>query len=414
MPDAPLQAELVIFDDGRGAFGPLTQVWPAFAIRSGALRNATRIAHALQRRIGGVLVGQTHAALTREAYPGVPVNDVSKMGAVLAVNGRWSASDDTLTGAILGLPSGEALVTAEGDCVAMHITGPALASLAGNGWNIEHGASAGATRACEAELFTRPWHILEHLDARLTNDIAALGLPLCTGLPHGVTRVGGHAIHLHEAATLAPHVHLDTTLGPIALDAQANVQPFTVIEGPCYLGPDAVVAPNSTLRAGCVIGRGCKVGGELKAAILDDFSNKAHYGYLGNAIVGRWCNLGAGTTASNLKNTWGEVRMQLDVDTPAEPTGRNFLGPLVGDFARTAIGTMLPTGAVVGAGACLVASGFAPKHVPALTFFTDDGPQLTDLASLRTTLERMMQRRGQAPTEVLMQRLDALAQAQRV
>ncbi|MEM9752492.1 MAG: putative sugar nucleotidyl transferase [Planctomycetota bacterium] len=405
------QAKLVVFDDGRGRFGPLTQVWPAFAIRSGALRGTTRIANALQRRVCGGLVPETHVAIAREAYADIPINQLGELGAVLAVNGRWSGMDRTIVEAIENLRPGDALTTPQGDLLAAYTTGETLEQLGLEQLSAEHASWGGEQRVCEAELFARPWDVLNTLDDRITADIARLGLPVATDLPHGVTRVGGHAIHAHHEATVSPHVHLDTALGPIAIDQGAIVHPFTVIEGPCYLGPHAVVAANATLRAGCAIGKGCKVGGELKAAVLDDFSNKAHFGYLGNALVGRWCNLGAGTTASNLKNTWGEVRMQLEPGDDPEPTGRAFLGPVLGDFVRTAIGTTLPTGAVIDAAACLVASGFAPKYVPALTFLTDEGPQATDLSALQRTLERMMQRRDQAPTDPLMQRLGVLSEA---
>ncbi|MEM8781370.1 MAG: putative sugar nucleotidyl transferase [Planctomycetota bacterium] len=409
MSSAAAQLDLVIFDDGRGRFGPLDQLWPAFAVRSGALRNAARIEAVLNRRASGFFVSPDAQALTVEAYPGCFVNDASSVSAVLAVNGRWSADDDAAIDAVRGLRPGEALTTSRGELLAAHTDGPTLQTAWPNGLSAE--AWDASKAQTEAKLFARPWDVLDGLEARLTRDLATMPLPVCSDLPHGVTRVGGHAIRLHARATLAPHVHLDTTLGPIALDAGAAVHPFTVLEGPCYVGPDATVAANATLRAGCAIGTGCKVGGELKASILDDFSNKAHFGYLGNALVGRWCNLGAGTTASNLKNTWGEVRVQLDADGADEATGRAFLGPVLGDFVRTAIGTTLPTGAVVGAAACLVASGFPPKHVPALTFLTDAGPEPTDLQALQRTLERMMKRRGQAPTDALMQRLEALSAA---
>ncbi|MEM7578217.1 MAG: putative sugar nucleotidyl transferase [Planctomycetota bacterium] len=399
---------LVIFDDGRAAFGPMTDLRPAFALRSGVLNQRVRIEMALDQMADGLWVSESLATVTREGESDAWVNVQADSACVLLVNGRWLANHQQVTVAIRALALGETLVNPDGELIAAHLDTDGVAQARAAGFTAA--SCGGTTRSIPADTLTRPWHVLDGLDQRIIRDLEMQALPRVNTLPHGVTRVGPHPVLIHDDATLSPHVHLDTTLGPIALDAHAAVHPFTAIEGPCYVGEDAVIAANTTLRAGCVIGRGCKIGGEVKASIVDDFSNKAHHGYLGNAIVGRWCNLGAGTTASNLKNTWGEVRMQLDADTPAEATGRTFLGPVLGDFVRTAIGTTLPTGATVGAGACLVASGFPPKHVPALTFLTDDGPQPTDLRALRRTLERMMQRRDQAPTDAMMQRLQELSE----
>ena len=402
----PSTAALVIFDDGRANLGPLDDLRPAFALRSGAMTNQQRIEAVLQRHAEALFVPDALAALAKQDHPNAAINQSPETTNVLAINGRWFADDKAAIATIKHLAHGQTFVNQAGDVIAACTTADAWS----NAWpaNLTPAALGNATLTRHADLLARPWHLLENLDDRITGDLAAMSLPRLDTLPHGVTRVGEHPISAHPDAALMPHVHLDTTLGPIAFDAACAVHPFTVIEGPCYIGRESVIAPHTSLRAGCVIGRGGKIGGEVKASIVDDFTNKAHDGYLGNAIVGRWCNLGAGTTASNLKNTWGDVRVQLDANTPAQPTGRTFQGPILGDFVRTAIGTTLPTGAVVGTAACLVASGFPPKHVPALTFLTDAGPQPTDLAALMRTLERMMQRRQQTPSAALAQRLAQL------
>src|SRR5690606_29763654 len=104
----------------------------------------------------------------------------------------------------------------------------------------------------------------------------------------------------------------------------------------------------------------CRIGGEVSHSIFQSFSNKTHGGYLGHALVGEWVNLGAATNASNLKNTYGSVRMQLAARGPREDTGLLQLGPILGDYVRTAIGTRIPTGAVIGTGCMISLSGFAP------------------------------------------------------
>jgi UDP-N-acetylglucosamine diphosphorylase/glucosamine-1-phosphate N-acetyltransferase len=412
---------LVVFDDGRGCFGPLTDLRAAYDLRAGIMTNRQRIERVFGRKAVGLLASAELSPLAEPADCADvdEPDDVDEptapfAGDALLVNGRWLADDAALVRTIAALPRGRALVSRDDprQLVAVHADASVVAELV----DTHFSASGGPTlriqsTPIEATLAARPWHLLHGLEQRLTRDIAQLDLKPMDPLPQSVTRVGPHAVLAASDAMIGPHVHLDTTLGPIAFAAGCVVYPFTMIEGPAFIGPEAVVAATTTLRSGCVIGRACKVGGEVKASILDDFTNKAHFGYLGNAVVGRWCNLGAGTTASNLKNTWGPVRMQLTPDADSEDTGRTFLGPVLGDFVRTAIGTALPTGAVVGTAACLVTASFPSKYVPAMTFLTDAGPAPTDLDALRRTLTAMMQRRGQRPTDTLLQRLQDLSEA---
>src|SRR5690606_20550055 len=122
-------------------------------------------------------------------------------------------------------------------------------------------------------------------------------------------------------AQVHPMVVLDARQGSVIVDAGATIGPFCVLVGPCYVGPCTTVQPHTHLRAGCSIGPHCLVAGEISHAIFQGYANKAHAGYLGNALVGQWVNLGANTNASNLKNTYGHVRVQLSPDAPLEDTG---------------------------------------------------------------------------------------------
>lgn len=402
MSETSSRLPLVIYDDGLGDFGPLGDLCAAFDLRTGARTNRQRIEASVRTQAEALFVPEHLGALQRERDPALLINTLpDDADTLLVANGRW------LGYAELGEDE-EGIFLDEGRCDRDGT--PTLAMLSretAEAWAADE-FDLGFNLSCveqEAPVIDRPWQILDHLDATLAEDLRGLPCEPATALPMGVTRVGEHPIYLAPGATVHPNVHLDTTHGPIALEANATVLPFTVVEGPCWLGPDSVVAPHTSLRAGCVVGRASKVGGEVKASILGDFTNKAHFGYLGNAVVGRWCNLGAGTTASNLKNTWGEVRVALRPGEDAQPTGRTFLGPVIGDFVRTAIDTKLPTGAAVGTASCLVASSFAPKTIDAMAFLTDNGTEAMKLDALMRTLERMMARRGQSPSEALRDRL---------
>ena len=142
------------------------------------------------------------------------------------------------------------------------------------------------------------------------------------------------------AAVIEPHVVFDATAGPIYVAYGAHIRAFTRLNGPCYIGPHTTVAGGEI--SNCSIGPKCKVRGEISSSIFLGYANKGHDGFVGHSYLGRWVNLGAGTTTSNLKNTYGSVALW----TPdgVRSTGLQFLGTLFGDHVKTGIGTMLTTG----------------------------------------------------------------------
>jgi hypothetical protein len=143
-----------------------------------------------------------------------------------------------------------------------------------------------------------------------------------------------------------------------------------------------------------VVGPHCKVGGEVAATVFHSFSNKAHEGFVGNSVFGQWVNLGADTTASNLKMTYGTVKM-LDWPTGLEiDTGEPFVGSILGDHCKTGINTMLNTGTVSGVCSVLVGAGFQPRAIPSFKWVQTGA--LTDyrLDKALVDMARMMARRG--------------------
>ncbi|MFN2316128.1 MAG: transferase, partial [Gemmatimonadales bacterium] len=148
----------------------------------------------------------------------------------------------------------------------------------------------------------------------------------------------------------------------------------------------------------------CRVHGEVSSSVFLGYANKSHDGFLGHSVLGHWVNLGAGTITSNLKNTYGEIT--LAVGGERLPTGRTLLGSLIGDHAKTAIGTLLPTGCVVGAGANLFGAGQVPKSVPAMAWGLGD--QRVDADRLVAVAGRVMPRRAVEMTPEREQSLRAI------
>ncbi len=211
-------------------------------------------------------------------------------------------------------------------------------------------------------------------------------------IPRGV-EVRGPAsnVMVDAGADIEGNVTLDARLGPIVIGKGASVESFTRIMGPCYIGPKVKVF-SALIGGGTSIFDSCKIGGEIDNSVIMPFTNKAHHGYLGDSYVGSWVNLGAGCTFSNLKNTYGNVRLTLG--GKKTDTGLLKLGPAVGDMAKLSIGSMVYAGRLVGAGAQV--TGVAGDDVPSFTFFDSGSRRKVELLleSVIETQRRMMERRG--------------------
>ena len=181
--------------------------------------------------------------------------------------------------------------------------------------------------------------------------------------------------------------------GPVVVAAGAEIGPFVCLDGPAFIGSGARVNPHAWIRAATVLGMACRAGGEIEATIMEPFSNKPHDGFLGHSHVGSWVNLAAGTITSNLKATYGPIRLHMmlpDGSRETIHTGRQFLGAMIGDFAKTAINASIPCGARIGVAATV--GGAVPETVTAFSNTLVNGRSTAEQAA--TILERMMARRG--------------------
>jgi len=222
-----------------------------------------------------------------------------------------------------------------------------------------------------------------------------------SGVPEGSIVLGDPAGVVVMGAAVEPGVVFDVRHGTVVLEAGVEVRHGTRLEGPVYVGTGTRVL-GGFVRASS-FGPECRVHGEIAASVFLGYANKAHDGFVGHSVVGRWVNLGALTTTSNLKHTYGHVR--LDVAGERIETGRQNLGTLFGDHAKTAIGTMLATGTVVSAGASLFGPPMPPKYVPPFAWGSAGDERLTAEGFLRIA-ERVMARRNVAFTAERRQSLE--------
>lgn len=194
-------------------------------------------------------------------------------------------------------------------------------------------------------------------------------------------------------AHIEDFVSFDTSHGPVIVDQGARVEAFSRVSGPCYIGKDSTLH-SALVREGTSIAEGCKVGGEVDNSIVYRRSNKAHFGFLGHSIVAEWVNMGAGAVTSDLKNTYGNVRVMRDgrrVDT-----GMLKLGTVVGDMAKISIGCMVYGGKTLGVAARC--EGIVENDVPDFANYSKSSLARLGLEQVLTTQERMKGRRGEELT----------------
>jgi UDP-N-acetylglucosamine diphosphorylase/glucosamine-1-phosphate N-acetyltransferase len=206
------------------------------------------------------------------------------------------------------------------------------------------------------------WQTLDHAGAMIAATAHLLRHRDADALPGTIYAVHPDAIVPGRRMKIMPGVVIDASAGPVVLGDDITIMPHSMLQGPCFIGNGSTVKAGALLYGGTVIGPACKVGGEIENSIFHGYSNKQHEGFVGHSYIGEWVNLGALTTTSDLKNTYGTIQVQMEKETMH--TGRMFLGLLCGDHTKTAIGTLLGAGTVAGISSNILSPGsFAPKNI---------------------------------------------------
>jgi UDP-N-acetylglucosamine diphosphorylase/glucosamine-1-phosphate N-acetyltransferase len=397
---------ICLFEDRRASdLAPLTLTRPVFDLLCGLTPLADKPAHYFAADAVGFLVRPLVADLTREHHPHAPVNDPLwlRAGPTVLVNARWLPP---------ARPDGQRAPTTR----ELFDDGPFLAvcdgelAFAAVGPELLAGVSPAALDDCLEDWLTalprqevggcvvrRPWDLVDRNGRQIVADFPwAVADELYGSRPLGVALVGpADRLFVDPSALVDPMVVIDTSGGPVVIDAGAVVGAFSHLAGPCYVGPGTHIL-GGRVKPGTSLGPHCRIGGEVEASVVLGYSNKAHDGFLGHSYVGEWVNLAAGTQASNLRTDYGPVA--VPADGGHLNTGRLKVGCFVGDHAKTGLGVLLNCGSVVGAFASVLPTGrLAPRDVPPFTRFGPDGlAEEPNLDALLATADAMMKRRGRS------------------
>ena len=174
----------------------------------------------------------------------------------------------------------------------------------------------------------------------------------------------------------------------------AEIMEGCLIRGPFALCEGSILKMGAKIYGPTTIGPNCKIGGEINNSIIFGYSNKAHDGFLGNSVIGEWCNLGADTNTSNLKNNYGEVDIWSHALHSNIKTGLQFCGLIMADHAKTGINTMMNTGTVIGVNANVFGAGFPPKFIPSFSWGGAEGLTEYSIEKALEVAARVYQRRN--------------------
>lgn len=380
---------LVLFDDRTARdWLPFALTRPVGELRFGALTLRERAERSLGLDCLGYLTSEHLAGFDEPGAP--PVLDIAALPTdrdILFLSSRAVAAWGN---APVGPLASTTLIRVGADACGWYA--PAGTEFPAPDFFLEPEApGGGAELVLQGVVLERTWQLISQNADQITRDILALfPEPPRVEPGPGSFILGTAPLVVDRSARVEPGVVLDLREGPIWIDAGARIAPFTRLVGPVYIGR------NTTILGGPIeqssIGPVCRIHGEVEASVVLGYSNKSHDGFLGHAYLGCWVNLGAMTTNSDLKNNYGTVR----VWTPAGEvdTGERKLGCMLGDHVKTAIGTLLNTGTVVGAGANLFGGSMPPRYVPPFTWGTGRDAGEYELERFLATAEVVMSRRN--------------------
>jgi len=247
----------------------------------------------------------------------------------------------------------------------------------------------------DVESLQFPWNIFQLNDYAIREDFKLLTEKRKSQKISKTNKVIKPGNIFIEKGAVVEHSILNATDGPIYIGKNSLIMEGTSIRGPFSCGEGAVIKMNSRIYGATTIGPYCIVGGEIKNSVFFSYSNKAHDGYIGDSVIGEWCNMGAGTTCSNIKNNASIVK----VWTPkGEMNAGQKCGVLMGDYSKTAINTSLNSGTVMGVCSIVFEPGLTPKYIPNFSWGSD-GLRRYDLEKALTNIDSWKKLKGRSITE---------------
>ena len=393
--DDGIELHLLIFEDDLTLnFHPMTLTRPAFDLMLGTKTLLDAILDEMKPDDHSLLVSEYLSSITEKRHPNSDVNPQKVEGDVVFINSLLRLDTQEL----------KKLLTKDSHFVAFSNNNLAIAKVSSKlarealippssmarTFSNKFKGYAEEFKLSDSSLIRYPWHLIELNSEAITRQSSNL---------KGVSDVGKNSVVLgpnsrlivEEGVEIEGPVFFDTRDGPIHIGSKAKILPFSRIKGPSHIGKNSTIL--SAMIEETTIGDFVRIGGEVDRSIFSGYSNKAHEGFIGHSYVGEWVNLGAMTTNSDLKDTYGTVKMMIKGEKI--DSGRIKVGCFIADNVKTSIGTYIYTGKKIGVASQI--HGYVPDDVPSFTIYAKSmGYRLfeVDVESAIEAQKRMMERRG--------------------
>jgi UDP-N-acetylglucosamine diphosphorylase/glucosamine-1-phosphate N-acetyltransferase len=372
---------LLLFDDPaiRGALLPFTFTRPIADIRIGILKISEK-----WEKFSGV-----KASFLTQDY--LQRKFTRPTGKSLAINGAW-IPDAAAWHAVSSLQEDEALFYGKTLLAGYLEESDKTLSAAPDKKHLHYPG--------DPLLLQKTWQIFQYNGSEIRKDFALITSGRISQKiqdPHTVIYAADH-VFVEEGAKIKAAV-LNAEGGPIYIGKNTEIQEGALIRGPFALCEGSTVNMGAKLRGDTTVGPFSKVGGEISNSVIFGFSNKGHEGFLGNSVIGEWCNLGADTNTSNLKNNYAPVKLWDYTKGGFANTGLQFCGLMMGDHSKCGINTMFNTGTVVGVGANIFGDGYPRNFIPSFSWGGAAGFSTFTLPKFEETARAVFGRRGHEWTE---------------
>ena len=376
---------LYVFEDQRFSdFFPISSTRAVFDIRFGQSTFLERIIKIFPEHSVSLIVRDEFKELVSELHTNIAVNPDN------IEEGLWISSSVIWTRESVELLSDKDTAFMKDDkLVAANLSSSDAARWISNGGPLKSELESVKFKNIEVYQCNYLWDIIKFINQSISDDASELKPVDRLDYPH-TNLINPDKIFINSAKVM-PGALINAEKGPVIIDNNAVIYGQTYIEGPAYIGTDTVIKPLTKI-VGSVIGKKCKIGGEVESSVIQGYSNKVHDGHLGDSFLGEWVNLGAGTSNSNLKNNYSSVKISLNENLI--DTNNLHIGCFIGDHVKTAIGTLINTGTIIGAASMISTYGFPPVNLPPFSWYFNRKKERMDFDKFVSTAQKSKSRRN--------------------
>lgn len=383
----------IVEDENYENLLPLVYMRPVYDLRCGILTLREKIENSFPSTKIFLHCRKYLEEKVNESNKNISVNDLTGIDSCLFVNGRVILNSKTI-GQIS--KKGDNLFYCGDTFVAAKLSGDNLEKVKSNLSSVfTSSLFDGIEKSnCETTIINYPWDLITNNGEQIISDFVfhkAERKNIHGKIYEGAVLLNERNIFIGEDSVIKPCSVIDAEEGPVYIGKNVKIFPNVTIIGPCFIGDNSIIKIGAKIYENTSIGETCKIGGEVEGSIIHSYSNKQHDGFLGHSYIAQWCNLGAGTNNSDLKNNYGNVK--IIINEQQIDSGKLLAGLIMGDHSKTSINSMFNTGTVCGVASNIFGTGFPPKYIPSFAWGGADSMTTYKLNSGIEVAKKVMYRR---------------------